>query len=80
MTMSYSQAHRLHRKTLAGGHCAHCGPLEVALKHDVPADRLLVGTGRYAGLTYSPLTSDYELRCARHHRLSDARQRRSRAA
>ena len=74
-SISYSLAHRRTRAALAGGTCAHC-VLEVALKHDVPADRLLIGTGRYEGLIFSAQTSDYELRCARHHRLSDARQRR----
>ncbi len=78
MSVSYAAAHRRHRQALAGGHCAHCGVLQVALKADVPAERLLVGTGRAAGLLYSLESSDYELRCTRHHVLSDSRNRRIR--
>jgi len=78
--MSYAQAHRRHRLALAGGTCAHCGPLEVALKHDVPPERLLVGTGRDAGLVYSLDSRDYLVLCSHHHRLSDARRRRIEAA
>jgi hypothetical protein len=73
--VGYAAAHRHHRKALAGGRCPHC-TLEVALKHDVPVERLLIGTGRHQGLLYSILSSDYELRCRHDHRLSDSRQRR----
>lgn len=74
--ISYSQTHRRHRAALAGGSCAHCGVLHVALKAGIPAARLLVGTGHAAGLLYSLESSDYELRCVRHHALADARTRR----
>jgi hypothetical protein len=80
VTLSYSSAHRLHRQRLAGKPCEHCARLEVALKPDVPAERLLIGTGHDAGLLYSELTTDYELLCARHHRLRDSRERRIRKA
>jgi len=72
---SYEAAHRIHRAALAGKPCEHC-TLEVALKPNVPADKLLVGAGRYAGLLYT-LDSAWMVRlCVRHHRLSDSRQRR----
>ncbi len=74
--MSYGQAHRLHRAALAGRGCEHCGQLEVALRHDTPPDRLLVGTGRYAGLLFTT-DSDFMIRlCSHHHRLYDSRGRR----
>jgi hypothetical protein len=73
--LSYDAAHRKIRAVLAGKPCEHC-QLEVALKHEVPADRLLIGRGRHDGLLYSDDPRFYRVLCTAHHRLSDARARR----
>lgn len=76
--VSYAQAHRRHRQALTGRPCEHCGPLEVSLREDAPAEHLLIGIGRHAGLVYSLFSSDYQVLCQHHHRLTDSRRRRIR--
>lgn len=72
--VGYFGAHNRHRKALAGLPCAcaddSCkGPLQSALKHDTPLDRLVgcVKTRMY----FSPWSEDYMVLCQSHHRRYD---------
>lgn len=60
------------------GECAHCGStrkLQASLRRGVPEERLLVGTGRAAGIKYSLLASDYIQLCHPCHMIYDNPER-----
>jgi hypothetical protein len=79
--IGYTEAHHRHDALLPKA-CAHCGKtygrLDVALRHDVPAERVRVdATGSDAGKSYSLFVGDYIRLCRSCHKSYDNRHPRA---